>query len=210
MKELVAKWIHRVAAVLGPLGVWGVMGFAFIDAAMFGMPIDAIVCGYAYAKPSHLLLYSLGAAVGSAVGSLVVYSIGYKGGEVMLKKRMGEARFNRITASFEKREFLLLTVISILPPPTPFKLFVLAAGMVEMRPFRFLSAILLGRFTRFTIESILVVRYGPHIIALLAEVLRHHLSYVIAFAIAFAVLAWWFARLRRAKLPNQTNTELSE
>ncbi len=146
MKALIAKWIHHVTAILGPLGVWGVMGFAFIDAAMFGMPIDAIVCGYAYAKPSHLLLYSLGAAVGSALGSLVVYVIGYKGGEVMLKKRMGEARFNRITASFEKREFVLLTVISMLPPPTPFKLFVLAAGMAEMRPLRFLSAICSGPF----------------------------------------------------------------
>jgi len=175
------------------------MGFAFIDAAMFGMPIDAIVCGYAYARPRHLLLYALGAAVGSALGSLVVYGIGYKGGEVMLKKRMGEARFNRITASFEKREFLLLTVISVLPPPTPFKLFVLAAGMVEMRPWRFLSAIALGRFVRFTIESILVVRFGPHIIALLAEVLRHHLSYAIAFVVALALLAWWFSRITKLR-----------
>lgn len=199
MKALITKWIHYLTAVLGPLGVWGVMSFAFIDAAIFGMPIDAIVCGYAYAKPSRLLLYALGAAIGSALGSLIVYAIGYKGGEVMLKKRMGEARFNRITASFEKREFLLLTVISFLPPPTPFKLFVLAAGMVEMRPWRFISAIVLGKFARFTIESILVVRYGPHIIALLAEVLRHHLSYALASVAALALLGWWFSRFRRAK-----------
>ncbi len=186
------------------------MGFAFIDAALFGMPIDAIVCGYAYAKPSNLLLYSLGAAIGSALGSLIVYGIGYKGGEVMLKKRMGEARFNRITASFEKREFLLLTVISFLPPPTPFKLFVLAAGMVEMRPVRFLSAIVLGKFLRFTLESILVVRFGPHIIALLAEVLRHHLSYVLAFLVGLALLGWWFSRFRKAKARNVPGTEFSE
>ena len=210
MKALITKWIHYIAAVLGPLGVWGVMGFAFIDAAMFGMPIDAVVCGYSYAKPSHLLLYSLGAAVGSALGSLVVYAIGYKGGEVMLKKRMGEDRFNRITGSFEKREFLLLTVISVLPPPTPFKLFVLASGMVEMRPWRFLAAISLGRFVRFTIESILVVRYGPHVIALLAEVLRHHLTAAIVAIITIAVLAWWFARLRKARLRADGTVEFSE
>ncbi len=210
MKALIAKWIHYIAAVLGPLGVWGVMGFAFIDAAMFGMPIDAVVCGYAYARPNRLLLYALGAAVGSALGSLVVYAIGYKGGEVMLKKRMGEARFNRITASFEKREFLLLTVISMLPPPTPFKLFVLAAGMVEMRPWRFLSAIVIGRFARFTIESILVVRYGPHVIALLAELLRHHLTAAIAAIVTLALLAWWFSRFRKARPQSLPSTELSE
>lgn len=175
------------------------MGFAFIDAALFGMPIDAIVCGYAYARPSHLLLYALGAAVGSAGGSLIVYAIGYKGGEVMLKQRMGEARFNRITASFEKREFPLLAVVSMLPPPTPFKLFVLSAGMAEMRPSRFVTAIVLGRFVRFTIESILVIRYGPHIIALLAEALRHHLSYVVAALVAIAMIAWWVWRIKKVR-----------
>ena len=149
------------------------------------------------AKPSSALCTGRGR--GSAAGSLVVYAIGYKGGEVMLKKRMGEARFNRITASFEKREFPLLTVISMLPPPTPFKLFVLSAGMAEMRPLRFVTAIVLGRFVRFTIESILVVRYGPHIIALLAEALRHHLSYVIAAVVAVAVIGWWIWRIKKAQ-----------
>lgn len=199
MKAAIAKWIHHVTAVLGPLGVWGVMGFAFIDAAFFGMPIDAIVCGYAYARPSHLLLYAFGAAVGSAAGSLIVYAIGYKGGEVMLKKRMGEARFNRITSSFEKREFPLLTLVSMLPPPTPFKLFVLSAGMAEMRPARFVTAIVIGRFVRFTIESILVIRYGPHIIALLAEALRHHVSYVVAAVVAIAMIFWWVWRIRKVR-----------
>ncbi len=186
-------------AVLGPLGVWGVMSFAAIDAAMFGMPIDAIVCGYAYAKPSHLLLYAMGAAVGSALGSTVVYAIGYQGGEAVLRKRMGDARFEKITTSFEKHEFGLLAVVSMLPPPTPFKLFVLSAGMAEMRLPRFLLAILSGRFVRFTIESILVVRYGPEVIALLAKVLRHHLSYIIAAGIAFFVIGWWIWRVRKVR-----------
>jgi membrane protein YqaA with SNARE-associated domain len=145
------------------------------------------------------LLYAAGAAVGSALGSLIVYFIGYKGGEVMLKKRMGEARFNRITASFEQHEFLLLAIISLLPPPTPFKLFVLSAGMAEMRVPRFLSSIFLGRFTRFTIESVLVIRYGPHVIAILAEAVRHHLSYVIATIVGLAVIAWWVWRIRKAQ-----------
>ncbi len=186
-------------AVLGPLGVWGVMGFAAIDAAILGMPIDAIVCGYAYAHPNHLLLYALGAAAGSAVGSIVVYGIGYKGGEVMLRKRMGDARFNRITASFEKREFPVLTVVSMLPPPTPFKLFVLSAGMVEMRLTRFLLAIFVGRFVRFTIESVLVIHYGPHVIAILAEAFHHHLSYVIAAIVTGAVIGWWIWRIRKVR-----------
>ena len=207
LKKLIAKWTHYLMAILGPLGAWGVLGFAAIDAAIFGMPIDAIVCGYAYAHPNRLVLYALAAAVGGAAGSLVVYGIGYKGGEVMLRKRMGDARYNRITASFEKREFPVLFVVSLLPPPTPFKLFVLSAGMAEMRPSRFVAAIFLGRLVRFTIESILVVRYGPHVIALLAQMLRHHLSYVIACAVALAIAGWWIWRIRKTRLANASNTE---
>ncbi len=207
MKKLIAKWTHHLIAILGPLGVWGVMGFAAIDAAIFGMPIDAIVCGYAYAKPGHLLLYAMGAAAGGAMGSLVVYAIGYKGGEVMLRKRMGDARFHKITSSFEKREFPVLAIVSMLPPPTPFKLFVLSAGMAEMRPLRFVSAIFLGRFVRFTLEGILVIRYGPHVIAILAEVLRHHLSYVIAGAVAVVVIGWWIWRIRKVRLRSASAAE---
>ncbi len=186
------------------------MGFAAIDAAIFGMPIDAIVCGYAYANPSRLLLYAMGAAVGSTLGSLVIYAIGYKGGEVVLRKRMGDARFEKITASFEKQEFRMLAVVSMLPPPTPFKLFVLAAGMAEMRLTRFVLAIFLGRFARFTIESILVVRYGPEIIAVLAKAFRHHLSYVIAAAIAVVGIGWWIWRVRKVRGRRTSSAESIE
>jgi len=184
-----------------------VLGFAAIDAAIFGMPIDAIVCGYAYAHPAKLALYALAAAVGGALGSLVVYAIGLTGGEMMLRKRMGDARYDRITARFEEREFLVLTIVSMLPPPTPFKLFVLCAGMAEMRPSRFLFSIFTGRFVRFTVEGILVIRYGPHVIALLAEMFRHHLISALLIVLAIAILAWWIWRIRKLRLAKAPSTE---
>lgn len=199
LKKLLIKWTHYLMAVLGPLGAWGILGFAAIDAAIFGMPIDAIVCGYAYAKPARLVLYALAAATGAAAGSLVVYAIGYKGGEALLRKRMGDERYNRITAKFEEREFAVLTIVSMLPPPTPFKLFVLCAGMAEMKPFRFVLSIFTGRFVRFIIEGILVIRYGPHVIALLAEMFRHHRMSVIAGIIGLAIVGWWVWRMRKVR-----------
>src|ERR1035441_9207622 len=115
-------------SILSPLGIWGVLGFAFVDAALLGMPLDAIVGGYVYANPHRFLLYSAMAAVGSALGSVLIYWIGYKGGEVLLVKRIGEARFAKIRAAFDRHEFLALMLPAMLPPPTPFKLFVLSAG----------------------------------------------------------------------------------
>src|SRR5215471_11899649 len=105
------------------------------------MPLDAIVGGYVYAAPGQFLLLSAMAALGSTLGSIIIYWIGYKGGEVFIVKRMGAERFQKIHASFENHGFLALMVPAMLPPPTPFKLFVLSAGVVEMRLSRFVTAI---------------------------------------------------------------------
>jgi membrane protein YqaA with SNARE-associated domain len=186
-------------AILGQLGAWGVMGFAAVDAALLGMPLDAIVGGYAYAHPNKLLLYAFMAAVGSALGSIVVYAIGYKTGEVLLANRIGTVRFNKIKASFDRHEFLALMLPSMLPPPTPFKLFVLSAGVAEMSLSRFLLAIFLGRFLRFTIECFLIVHYGPEVMAFISGALRNHLRLVIALVAAAILIGWWVWRLRKVR-----------
>src|SRR5438874_9077491 len=95
------------------------------------------------------LMYPAMAAVGSAIGSLIIYEIGRKGGEVLLQKRISVARFERIRDRFEKQEFFALMIPSMLPPPTPFKLFILSAGVFHMTVRDFLLAIITGRFVRF-------------------------------------------------------------
>ena len=150
LKHLLNKWSLLILSVLKPLGIWGVLGFAAVDAAFLGMPLDAIVAGYSYADPKRFLLYSAMGATGSALGSIVIYLIGYKGGEMLLVKRIGQQRFDKITASFERHEFLAIMLPSMLPPPTPFKLFVLSAGVAEMSFTRFLGAIFFGRLLRFS------------------------------------------------------------
>jgi membrane protein YqaA with SNARE-associated domain len=192
LNHLLHNWTALIVALLKPLGIWGVMGFAVVDAAFLGMPLDAIVAGYAYAHPSQFLLCAALAATGSALGSLVFYFIGYKGGEVLLVKRIGQARFEKIRASFERHEFWALMLPSMLPPPTPFKLFVLSAGVAEMDVGRFLAAIFLGRLLRFSLVSLIVIRYGPQIL----ELVHHHGRYVIAAVAVAALIGWWVWRLQ--------------
>jgi membrane protein YqaA with SNARE-associated domain len=203
LKHLLNKWSLLILGLLKPLGIWGVAGFAAVDAAFLGMPLDAIVAGYAYADPKRFLLYAVMAGAGSAVGSIVIYWIGYKGGEVLLVKRIGQQRFDKITASFERHEFFAIMLPSMLPPPTPFKLFVLSAGVAEMRFSHFLMAIFFGRVIRFSIVSLIVIRYGPAILGLIGSAFHHHLRTVIAVVAVSILVGWWVWRLqkkRRAKL----------
>jgi membrane protein YqaA with SNARE-associated domain len=205
LKHLLNKWSLMILAVLKPLGIWGVLGFAFVDAAFLGMPLDPIVAGYVWANPQRLFLYSAMGAAGSALGSIVIYVIGYKGGEMLLVKRIGEARFNKIRASFERHEFLAIMLPSMLPPPTPFKLFVLSAGVAEMRFSHFLGAIFAGRFLRFVILSFLVIRFGPEIVGFLGGVVHHHWRYAVAVLAAGALLGWWIWRVRKLRSSSNRN-----
>lgn len=204
MKHLLNKWSVLVLGVLKPLGIWGVLGFAAVDAAFLGMPLDAIVAGYSYSDPRRFLLYAAMGAAGSALGSIVIYLIGYKGGEVLLVKRIGQQRFDRIKASFERHEFLAIMLPSMLPPPTPFKLFVLSAGVAEMRFGHFLAAIFFGRLIRFSLVSLIVIRYGPQILGLMGGVVHHHLRLLIAVIAVAALIGWWVWRLRKRRSAGRT------
>ena len=176
--------------------MWGVFAIAGVDSALFGMPVDAVVVGYVYQDRRRFVFYVVMAALGSALGSIPLYLLGYFGGEEVLRKRITESRFLKIHRSFEKHEFLALMLPAMLPPPTPFKLFVLGAAVFEMRWTHFLTAILAGRLVRFTFWSLLALVYGPQIVELAGNLFRRHFYWVLGAAVAGMVL-WWLLRRRR-------------
>ena len=113
------------------LGIWGVFVIAFADSALIGMPVDFIVATYVYQDRKRILLYVAMAALASALGSIPLYLIGYAGGEKVLRKRISEERFLKIHRSFERHEFWALMFPGMLPPPLPFKIFVLGGSSLR-------------------------------------------------------------------------------
>jgi membrane protein YqaA with SNARE-associated domain len=206
IKHFLHNYTHWIKVVLAPLGPWGMLAFAALDGSFLGLPLDAIFVGYVYHDRSRFWLYVLLGAAGSAVGSIVLYVIGYKGGEVLLRKRLSPQRFEKIHASFDRHEFWALMFPAMLPPPTPFKVFVLAAAVFEMRFTHFLAAILAGRFLRFLIEALLTIWFGPGLVALTGNLFTHHLVWVLA-AVAEIVAAWIVWKLVSRKKNAATDNE---
>lgn len=173
--------------------MWGVFVIAFADSALLGMPVDAIVATYVYQDRHRFLLYIVMASAGSALGSIPLYVIGYLGGEKVLRKRISEERFLKIHRSFEQHEFWALMFPGMLPPPMPFKIFVLGAAVFEMRFSDFLLAIFAGRFVRFLVLSILALWFGPHIVQLAAEIFKHFYWILVAMVV-LALFGWWMRK----------------
>jgi membrane protein YqaA with SNARE-associated domain len=196
--HILAKYTAWILHVLGPLGMWGVFAIAFADSALLGMPVDAIVAFYVYQNHRRFLLYVGMAALGSVIGSVPLYIVGYLGGEKVLRKRISEERFLRIHHSFEEHEFWALMFPAMLPPPTPFKLFVLGAAVFEMRFRDFVAAMFAGRFLRFLVLSLLTLWFGPQIVELMGTVVRQHFGWLLG-AVAGGVLVWLLMRRSRKR-----------
>jgi len=198
IKHIVVRYSGLVWAILKPLGAWGVFVIAGLDSAFFGLPLDPVVAGYVYQNRSKLLLYVFMASAGSAAGSILLYGLGYKGGQVLLERRISKRKFDQIRRSYDRHEFWALMFPSMVPPPFPFKLFALAAAAFEMNFWHFLAAIFAGRFVRFLILGLLVLRFGPGAVAITAALAQKHLL-ALLFAIVAGIGLWFYVRFRRPR-----------
>jgi len=179
------------------LGTWGVFVIAFADSALLGMPVDFVVATYVYQDRKRMLLYVVMASLGSTLGSIPLYMIGYLGGEKVLRKRISEERFLKIHGSFERHEFWALLFPGMLPPPMPFKIFVLAAAVFEMNFWHFLGAVFTGRFVRFLVLSVLVLYFGPQILGLFGGLFKRH--WIGLLSVILGILCLWLALRRKRK-----------
>jgi membrane protein YqaA with SNARE-associated domain len=195
LEHILSRYTVFIWGLLKPLGAWGAFGIAAVDAAAFGLPLDPVVASYVYLDRPRFLLYALMASAGSALGSLLIYGIGYKGGELLMRKRISTQRFDKIRHTFEKREFWALMLPSMLPPPAPFKVFVLSAGVFEMKLTHFLGAIFCGRMVRFLTLSLLTLFFGPHVVRMVSELLHKHLALTVAAVAALIIAIYLICRL---------------
>ena len=193
-----AKW-KLIALFLAKFGIWGVGAVALLDSSTIPVPMDAILAVYIWNDKNHFWLYCLLAALGSAVGGLLPYGLGRAGGELFLLKRINRERYERMRARFERQEFLAMMIPSMLPPPTPWKACVFAAGVFEMRVLPFMLSVFCGRLFRWLVLSLLVLKLGPGAV----EVVQHHGLALLAIVGGLAVAGfawWWITKNRTGKL----------
>lgn len=193
------KWNLLILPALAKLGFWGVGLVALIDSSSLPVPMDLILAGYVWKNQGHFWIYCLMGAAGSAIGGLVPYFLGRAGGELFLLKRVNRERFEQMRNRFEKQEFLAVLVPSMLPPPTPWKAFVFAAGVFEMRVVPFMLAVFAGRMVRWLVLSLLVLKLGPSAVSLTSDLVKDHLPVFLGVVVLiFVAIGVWVAiRLRK-------------
>jgi membrane protein YqaA with SNARE-associated domain len=185
-------WKQRIVAFAGTLGAPGLFLISFLDSSVLTFPVinDLLLIELSMQKPLRMPLYAAMAMIGSVLGCLLLYYIARKGGEAFYRKRAGE-RGKAIRQWVEKNGFGGMLIAALLPPPTPFKIFVFAAGVFEVPLASFISAIALARAIRYFGIGYLAIKYGDQAMPFLSE---HKLTVTVG-VIVFAVLSYGASRI---------------
>ncbi|MEO7190008.1 MAG: VTT domain-containing protein [Vicinamibacterales bacterium] len=187
-----AEFAQRIIATILPiaerLGGPGLFLIAAIDASFLSLPEsgDTLVILLTIQHPGQWWYYALMSALGSVAGCWVIYEIARKGGQAILKKRLKENHIEHGLAMFRRFGMLAIVVPAMTPPPMPFKLFVLVAGIADIRPWTFCLAVFIGRMIRFGAVGWLAYRYGEQATALIHQNLPAILTWL---AIGIVVVA---------------------
>ena len=203
----VVLWIQQV--LVPALGPAGILIVAFFDSSFLSIPEinDILVVTSSAAHPRLAWLYALSATVGSLLGCAVLWTVGRRGGEALLVKRFGKERVERTRDAFRRWDVLALALPAVMPPPMPFKVFVLSAGVFGFSGRRFAITLLVARGLRYSVWAALGAFYGDEALQMLKAVDgwfsdRLGLLLAIVGAVTLAlVLAWWWRRRRGLAAP---------
>jgi membrane protein YqaA with SNARE-associated domain len=189
--------VLKAIAVSGSLSLFSL---SFLDSTLLPFPSlnDLLLIDLCIRSPARMPYYAILATIGSVTGSVLLYFIARKGEEAAFHKKAG-SQAPQIRRWMERNGFVTLVVAALLPPPTPFKLFVLAAGALGM-PFRgFLAAMGIARAARFFAEGYLATRYGPQTTRFLME---HSVAFAVS-TVAFVLVSYWVARVLMRGAPGE-------
>lgn len=164
----IADWVQAFALTLGGPGLFIV---AFCDSSFLSLPEinDLLIVLMVTRQKERMVYYATMATLGSIAGCLVLYGVARRGGEALLKRRFKEGSVDRAMRLFQRYGLMVVLIPSLLPPPAPFKIFVLLAGVAKVPLPRFALAIGIGRGLRYFGEGLLAVWYGDAALAYLEE-----------------------------------------
>ena len=170
MLHPLSKTLNRVSEVLITFGPFGLFVVALLDSSFVPLPssADALMLLLTTAHPRWMVLYAVVATAGSAIGCLILYYASRRAGKRALA-RFSEKKQKRVKGWIDRYDVISVLVASLLPPPFPFKLFVVSAGVFHFPVTRFLIAIIVGRGFRFLLEGYFAIRYGAQAKAVLAQ-----------------------------------------
>jgi membrane protein DedA with SNARE-associated domain len=199
-------WLARLGSsiytLITGIGGLGVLLLAIGDSSFLSVPEgnDLLIVVLSTGGTWSNMFFYVGITItGSVIGCLLLYYFGRKGGSPLLRRRFSPKSIDRAEKLFERYGILTVVVPSILPPPMPFKIFVLSAGVFRLKALDFLVAVAIGRTIRYSMWGILAVLYGNPVLSFMQNNLNF-IGIVLLSCFALVVASIIFCYMFRIKV----------
>jgi membrane protein YqaA with SNARE-associated domain len=201
VRAFLSSFVSSIYTFALGLGGPGLFIAAFLDSSFISLPqINDLLVVWMVTRNKAAMPYYAGlATIGSVAGCYVIYVLAEKGGEAFLKKRLKQGALERALAAYKRHGLMALIIPGLLPPPAPFKLFVLAAGLADVKPARFVTGVAISRGARYFTIGLLSIYYGDAAIDLVKAHGREVALGFVGLVLLAAALFWLLRRRRTAR-----------
>ena len=198
MLQRLVQFIQPIAASLGGPGL---LILGFLDSSFLSFPEvpDVLIVFLVTQHPARWVYYAALTTLGSTAGCYALYRVALRGGEAMFRKRFKRSTFESSLALVRRYGLLAVIVPAVLPPPAPFKIFVILAGLSGISRGRFLMAVIIGRSLRYFSEALLAYFYGQQAMTFINENVKEvSIWLAVIIAVAGTGIVLWQRRRKPA------------
>lgn len=148
-----------------PYGTVALFALAFAESSFFPVPPDVLLIALAISIPTKAFRYALICTLGSLLGGVLGYGLGYFAydtvGRPIVEFYRGQALMADIKAKYDLYGFWGVLVAAV--TPIPYKIFTISSGVFKFDFQQFFVASVLGRSLRFFVVAGLIWKFGPSI-----------------------------------------------
>ena len=164
------KWLKRLYGWVlhwadTPYGTPALFLLAVAESSFFPVPPDVLLIALVLGAPKRAFRFALVCAVGSVLGGIAGFGIGYYGYEAVGKPIIdfyhGHEVMAKIEIQYARYGFWGVLVAAV--TPIPYKVFTISSGFFRFEFLSFIVASVIGRSFRFFLVAGLIWKFGPPI-----------------------------------------------
>jgi membrane protein YqaA with SNARE-associated domain len=145
-----------------PYGVPALFLIAVAESSFFPIPPDVLLIALALAIPTKAYRYALWCTVGSVLGGILGYYLGFAMWDVveplLIPSVFSQEKFEEVTGIYDEYGIPFVFVAAF--TPIPYKVFTVAGGVAEINLPAFIVTSIIGRGARFYLVATVIRRYG--------------------------------------------------
>ena len=177
----IQEWTEDIFMPLGGVGIFLV---AFFSSTFLIVPPDIILALMCLHDTGDVicLWYALICTIGSVLGGVFGYYLGYHRGRPFLEKFLPEEKVDQVEEAYARWGMWAIGIAGF--TPVPYNVFTVSSGVMKYDLKKFILMSLLSRGTRFFIVAFLIMMWGE----VMYEFLFDHFVWIFTAATAVVIV----------------------